>query len=459
MKKQILCAEDDKDLQDAINEVLSADYIVTFASDGEEAIQKFSQGNYQAILSDIKMPKKSGVDFLKVVKSKSSVPFILMTGFSELLETQSAYDLGADEFLAKPFKPDDLKRVLDSIFGIGQSAVINKDPEFCKILVSELELGTPAPVDIYFRLSSSKYLKIIKHGNLIDQTRVKGYIARGLDALYVTKNDFARFVGINLDLARQATSKGGDADFESKRNLLNKATESLLQQIYKNGIDDQGFKNAKDLTERNISLIREHQDLESLLVGLNSHSDSLYAHALGVSLYSTIIATALGWSSPITLSRISLAGLFHDIGLKEIDREILDKPRKDLTAAEIREYESHCLRGRDILTSVPGIPSELSSIASQHHENNLGMGFPGKLKRQQIHPIAKIIKVADLFCDLTIKSQYSLPVEPKMAVKKIFDTNLQEIEPIYLAALFSSFDVEMPDELKKVWQNASEHKI
>ncbi|GEM_PF-3389320 len=85
------------------------------------------------------------------------------------------------------------------------------------------------------------------------------------------------------------------------------------------------------------------------------------------------------WTAPSTLYKVSLAGLFHDIGYKELDRELITKKRALLTSDEIHLIESHVTRGRDIILSLAGIPEDIALIVYQHHEDCLGQGYPKRL--------------------------------------------------------------------------------
>src|SRR5690606_5884100 len=104
---------------------------------------------------------------------------------------------------------------------------------------------------------------------------------------------------------------------------------------------------------------------------LNSHADFVYAHSLGVSTYGVMIARVMGWRSAPSLFKVAIAGLFHDIGFKELDRELLEKPRITHTAAERKEYETHPTRGAELLSQVGNIPLDVIQVASQHHEDVL----------------------------------------------------------------------------------------
>ncbi len=115
-----------------------------------------------------------------------------------------------------------------------------------------------------------------------------------------------------------------------------------------------------------------------------------------------MIAKQLGWKSPQTLFKTSFAGLFHDIGKKEISRTLLEKPRASLSQQERQEIDTHTTRGKEILESLKGIPSEVIQVAYEHHEDILGQGYPQRLSHNRIHPISLIVSVADVFCNYTI---------------------------------------------------------
>src|SRR5690606_25994723 len=117
-------------------------------------------------------------------------------------------------------------------------------------------------------------------------------------------------------------------------------------------------------------LVKDEQTFDLLSI-LNSHSDHLYAHSLGVSMYSVMIAKAMDWNSTAALFKLSFGGLMHDIGKKEISPEILNKSRASLSYKERQVLETHPVRGKEIMESLKSAPSEVVAIVYEHHENCL----------------------------------------------------------------------------------------
>lgn len=153
----------------------------------------------------------------------------------------------------------------------------------------------------------------------------------------------ASLVGFNLKLAKSMKDAGA-ISAEKKKAFLQYTGESVLEQAFVGGLDEKAFRSAKDFVETSLSIVAEDEDSLSLLMGLNEHSDYQYAHALGVSAISVMIAKQMNWDSAANIFKISMAGLFHDIGKKEIDKDIVDKPRHLLTAKERSLIETHANR-------------------------------------------------------------------------------------------------------------------
>ncbi len=112
MAAHILVAEDNGDIIDVMREVLEADgYRVTCAPNGREALKAFERETPDLIVSDVMMPFMDGFTLLKHVRAHpagAAVPFLFLSARTEPAATSHARQLGADDFLFKPFDADDL---------------------------------------------------------------------------------------------------------------------------------------------------------------------------------------------------------------------------------------------------------------------------------------------------------------------------------------------------------------
>jgi DNA-binding response OmpR family regulator len=103
---KILIADDDQDLLALIGFTLSqAGYMVAKASDGAAAIKSFETESPDLVLLDINMPHASGFQVCAAIRSKSRVPVMMLTVRGEEEDLVKAIELGADDYLNKPFSP------------------------------------------------------------------------------------------------------------------------------------------------------------------------------------------------------------------------------------------------------------------------------------------------------------------------------------------------------------------
>ncbi|MFI5303194.1 MAG: sigma-54-dependent transcriptional regulator [Nitrospiria bacterium] len=111
---KILIVDDEKSMREFLSIVLSKEgYSVVTASDGEEAIQQVEKDIFDLVITDIKMPKLTGLDVLKSVKDVSPDTIVLMvTAFATTETAIEAMKQGAYNYLIKPFKIDEVKLII-----------------------------------------------------------------------------------------------------------------------------------------------------------------------------------------------------------------------------------------------------------------------------------------------------------------------------------------------------------
>jgi len=107
---RILLVEDDKMIGDAMCVALRDDaYAVDWVQDGESALLALGNAEYQAVLLDLGLPKQDGLDVLKKLRSNDSkLPVIIITARDAPGDRVKGLDLGADDYLVKPFDIDEL---------------------------------------------------------------------------------------------------------------------------------------------------------------------------------------------------------------------------------------------------------------------------------------------------------------------------------------------------------------
>ena len=104
MDRKILIVDDEKNIVDIIAFNLKKEgYTVITAADGEEGVQKAMEENPDLILLDIMMPKMDGYEVCKKIREKKNTPIIMLTARAEELDKVLGLELGADDYVTKPF--------------------------------------------------------------------------------------------------------------------------------------------------------------------------------------------------------------------------------------------------------------------------------------------------------------------------------------------------------------------
>ena len=112
MPSHILVVEDQLDTLDMVRDLLELQgYTVTCVEDGDEALSALDQRIPDLIISDVRMPNRDGFELLREVRARPAsvaVPFLFLTGVKEAGTSSQIRRLGADDYLVKPFAPEDL---------------------------------------------------------------------------------------------------------------------------------------------------------------------------------------------------------------------------------------------------------------------------------------------------------------------------------------------------------------
>lgn len=114
--KNLLIADDNEQILDVLKEyALKEDYCVYTAKTGKEALLEFEKRSYHAILLDVMMPEIDGFEVCREIRRTSMVPIIMITARGEDFERIMGLDIGADDYVVKPFSPSEVMARLRAI--------------------------------------------------------------------------------------------------------------------------------------------------------------------------------------------------------------------------------------------------------------------------------------------------------------------------------------------------------
>ena len=131
MAKRILLVDDEPLIVKGLKFALESDgYETDSAGDGEQALEKIQNGNFDLILLDVMLPKMSGIEVCQAVREKSDVPIIMLTAKGEDMDKILGLEYGADDYMTKPFNILEVKARIKTI--LRRTGPSSQGPEIIK---------------------------------------------------------------------------------------------------------------------------------------------------------------------------------------------------------------------------------------------------------------------------------------------------------------------------------------
>lgn len=213
MARKILIVDDTRNVQVLLSDFLnSQDFQVLTASDGREALDAVRQSNPDLVLLDIMMPNMDGYQFITTLRRESSIPVIMITAKQQEADIIRGFDLGADDYITKPFR---LRELL-----VRMRAVLRR--------AAPRETSEPILVLRDIRLDHSKH-EVRKQDRLIDLTPLEFQV---LETLMQSPGKVVRRADLCIRLMENGYS-GSEATLKIHiRNLRLKLEENLDQPQY-----------------------------------------------------------------------------------------------------------------------------------------------------------------------------------------------------------------------------------
>ena len=121
MARSILVVEDEPTLRETLVEALETEgFRVTSAGDGRVALERFRADRPDLVLLDLMLPEISGIDVCRIIRAESPVPIIMLTARGSEVDTVVGLELGADDYVTKPFSLRELSARIRAVFRRGE---------------------------------------------------------------------------------------------------------------------------------------------------------------------------------------------------------------------------------------------------------------------------------------------------------------------------------------------------
>ncbi len=139
---RILLVDDEQPIQTLLSYPLRKDgYEVVQATDGEQALERFEEQSFDLVVLDLMLPKVDGLEVCRRLRSRSSVPIIMLTAKSEEIDKVVGLELGADDYITKPFSLREFSsRIKAALRRAEMSRAADTTPDELPLEVGELRV-------------------------------------------------------------------------------------------------------------------------------------------------------------------------------------------------------------------------------------------------------------------------------------------------------------------------------
>jgi response regulator RpfG family c-di-GMP phosphodiesterase len=466
---KILVVDDEKVIREILAEFLTLEgYNVQSVEDGEKALTELKLRPYDLVITDLKMPRLSGLQLLqRIHEANINVLTVIMTGFGTVETAIEAMKMGAYDYILKPFKVEEVIHVvqrglyrqqlqaenirlrealtiyrvseaialaqeIDHILDVILEAAIDevkadvctlhlRDPRTGKYEERSSAVGrdhdprpTPTPELPALIAQFEQGAPIVAHGGKAARFFRESSAGDNLVSYVAVPLQVAGTVIGALNVFSFTPGKKFD---EGHRKMLAVLASRAATAIDNARLYDDLRRSNDELRRANLSLEEMFQQTVSGFAQAIEESD-MYTrgHSERVATYSEILARGLTVPDD-EVRRIVQGGLMHDIGKIGVRYDMLNKPGK-LTPEEVRVFRQHPEKGKRILEPVPCLHGLIDGCWC-HHEWYDGGGYPRGLAGDQIPLVGRIVAIADAYDAMTSDRAYRRALPHEVAVGEI----------------------------------------
>lgn len=391
MKKlKVLIADDEIMLQEIYMMILDSEFDCEFirTANGNQAIEALkTQGPFDLILSDYKMPEANGGKIYLYNKEHDNTPFILFSGgfLQDFAEFTDFYQSNKfNRFLGKPFDEETLIAEVKKIAGESHHRT-DDAARFIKVNLRHYLLYTTSAAEVYIKLSEDKFTKIIDANleNAPEKELLLHYLDKGIETVYVDRRYFT-------SLLRDAFQHVQDKIFASRKKTGSVELGGLpfkvcFEGLNEIGIPDFNIKYTNEIIEETIKEFLADPETKERFRSYCSMQGFAIGHSLLIMYIAASLCHESGLNIHTAMKKICTAAFFHDFSLFESDAS---DDQYDLEKACNQDsLFNHPVLSAAFLPKSMELFEDTTRIILEHHEKPRGNGYPKKLNAFTISPL------------------------------------------------------------------------
>lgn len=321
------------------------------------------------------------------------------------------------------------------------AALQDDNDDLIPVQKDEFLPGLPLPTDVFVQIPSGKFIMLAKRGQNSSLQDLHVSQNSEVSQFFIRRDEYFSAVDQNMKIAGILVRRK-DISLPRRSGFLRTASHSVFKEIEHLGLVPRAMEHSRAAASAITTLVQSRDDYFVLVKALNELPGQILKDALAGAALSVSIAKEMGWINVTNIQKLALAAFLRDVGMKDLQPELIEKPRQSLSPTERALWESHPQRGLEILRGLNDVPVEVKAVCLEHHENAIGQGFPRRLRDLKMHPFAKVVALADTFADLVLHKDRELPaMDKRQAMEHIEYTMGSPFNKSCLIALKRALDI------------------
>lgn len=266
---------------------------------------------------------------------------------------------------------------------------MSQNPNLISISIDEAIGFQESPHNLYIKLADGRFLLILRKGTKPDVDRLKKYQLRGMATLFASEREIKDAV----------TNEAAQFAVAPRLEAIGRLSNVVFDELRRMGLSEESYNHAKAVGKAVRTVLEKEPKLSEAFLKFQEMHPNEVRHSLMVSALSTVLASGMDWIKPTTLENLGLGAVLHDVGKLYLPKEIADADPGMLSAADRKILEGHCESGRAMLSQLKTVSEDVCMIVAHHHERSDGSGYPLGLKDHYIHPLARVVALANEIVD------------------------------------------------------------
>ncbi len=302
---------------------------------------------------------------------------------------------------------------------------------FFPVTLSSLKTDTIIGCDIYLLVSDNgrrNYVLYCKGDTAFENEKKELLVKKNINRLFVGKEDqkkYSEYLESNL----QNILSDEKIQSEEKAQIVYSTATTMLHDVFKAPVHKNIVRSQTFAYNMIDYILRDGRAAYNLLK-ITSHDYYTYTHSVNVATIGSLFARNIGLNEK-DMKSFCTGMLLHDLGKTKISSSIINK-KGSLTEEEFEKIKMHPEMGAKLLKESESSFKDEYVVILQHHENCDGSGYPYGLKKDEIHYVARLVHIIDMYDALTTRRSYSPPQKPFDSLKLIRDEMYNSVDQAML---------------------------